>query len=624
MIKVLLAVSLSFAFADQEGTELSWSGLSFAVGDKEILRECTGRAAPGRVLAIMGPSGSGKTTLLNALAGNVKASKRAKLAGLLLCDGKECGGAAQVSGLRLAYVQQEDIFYTQMTVRETLMFAARLRLPSDVSLAEKERRVEELIDVLGLKRAADTVIGNVRRRGISGGERKRLSIGCELLSDPTLLFLDEPTSGLDSFAAQQVVNLLKRLAAQGTTVVTSIHQPRGSIFNLFDDLILVAQGHVVYNGPASAAASHFKSLGYPCPNNINAGEHVVDVVSRGYGTDDHVEGYDERLLQFEASASSAFASRARGASTRAKPPVPDAPSSALANSKGRGGARAGTQFVLLFKRAWREVARSKAAVAIKVAQQVMVALVYGGIYSLGNTQSSIQDRFGLLSLVAIGAGNLAIASTIRTFPKEKAIVSSERAKKMYGVPAYFAAKVVAEAPISAAVSALGGACLYPLVNLQPGASKFGKFVMTLVLEGFASGALGLLLGAVAPSTDTALAMFPPILVLMIVFNGFNLAEENAPKALRWIPKVSFIRWASEGLAVNEFTGLKFTCANSRGPCAQTGEEALERVSFHKSTVKHAALAQTRIIGAAYGATLFTLQRNKPKFLSVTPPTPKGI
>lgn len=113
-----------------------------------------------------------------------------------------------------------------MTVRETLLFAARLRLPDDIPLTDKKRRVEQLIDTLGLTRAADTVIGDVRRRGISGGERKRLSIGCELLSDPSLLFLDEPTSGLDSFAAQQVLKLLKRLTATGTTVVTSVHQPR--------------------------------------------------------------------------------------------------------------------------------------------------------------------------------------------------------------------------------------------------------------------------------------------------------------------------------------------------------------------------------------------------------------
>ena len=223
---MLLSLVLALlALPSVSTTELVWKDLSFSVGDKSILKECSGRAVPGRVLAIMGPSGSGKTTLLNSLAGNVKASKRADLTGTLLCDGLACGGAAQVPGLRLAYVQQEDVFYTQMTVRETLMFAARLRLPPEISLVEKERRVDELIDVLGLKRAADTVIGDVRRRGISGGERKRLSIGCELLSDPTLLFLDEPTSGL---GATDTLELMGALASVADTIDWDVIGPRES------------------------------------------------------------------------------------------------------------------------------------------------------------------------------------------------------------------------------------------------------------------------------------------------------------------------------------------------------------------------------------------------------------
>ena len=140
-----------------------------------------------------------------------------------------------------------------------------------------------------------------------------------------------------------------------------------------------------------------------------------------------------------------------------------------------------------------------------------------------------------------------------------------------------------------------------------------------MLEGFASGALGLMLGAIAPTTDVALAMFPPLLVLMIVFNGFNIAEENAPRALALLPKLSFIRWASEGLAVNEFTGLKFSCDGPRrGPCCETGEQALERLSFAGATVRGAAVSQLRIIAGLYLGTLLTLQKNKPKFLSVEP------
>lgn len=597
---------------------LDFDGLSFAVGSKIILHSCSGAAAPGRMLAIMGPSGSGKTSLLNALAGQVKGGSSASLTGQLVINGKACGGASSVPGLRVAYVRQEDIFYTQMTVRETLLFAARLRLPASVSMSEKERRVDELIDKLALGKAANTIIGDAKRRGISGGERKRLAIGCELLSDPQLLFLDEPTSGLDAFAAQQVVNSLKQLASRdGTTVIMSIHQPRGSIYNLFDDLLLLADGKVVYCGKASEAASHFSTLGHKCPKGINAGEFVVDLVSAGYDPD----GYAERLPKFTAAAArQRVVAAAKAAAAAAAQATDDG--SQLAKGARRGVTKlmssGATQFRLLLKRAWREVARSKAAIAIKVAQQLMIAVIYGGIYSLGDSQSSIQDRFGLLSLVAIGAGNLAIASTIRAFPKEKLIVNSERAKGMYSVAPYFLSKVVAEAPISAAVSALGGAALYPLVGLNASPGKFGRFLLTVCLEGLASGALGLFIGAIAPTTDVALALFPPFLVLMIVFNGFNIAEENAPRALRWIPKVSFIRWCSEGLAVNEFSGLKFSCANSRGPCCETGEQALERVSFGDSTVRGAALSQAKLVAGLYMATLYVLQRNTPKFLSIEP------
>ena len=189
---------------------------------------------------------------------------------------------------------------------------------------------------------------------------------------------------------------------------------------------------------------------------------------------------------------------------------------------------------------------------------------------------------------------------------------------------YFASKVVAEAPLNALLSAMGGVCLYPLVGLQRTRAKFLAFLGTLTLEGFASGALGLLLGAAAPSTDTALAMFPPLLVLMIIFNGFNIAEESTPRALRWIPKVSFIRWCSEGLAVNEFSGLKFDCDRGpRAPCTQTGEEALARLSFEHSSVRRAALAQSTIIGGCYAATLGVLQRNRPRYMTIIPPVLPG-
>eukprot|EP00908_Phaeocystis_cordata_P017597 Transcript_28954.p1 GENE.Transcript_28954~~Transcript_28954.p1 ORF type:complete len:307 (-),score=106.59 Transcript_28954:315-1142(-) len=254
---------------------LEWSSLNCTYGTRQVLQSVSGAAASGRMLAIMGPSGSGKTTLLNALAGQIKWSKKASLTGTLLVDGEPAGGAGTAPGVRQAYVRQEDIFYTQMTVRETLMFAARLRLPSNVSIDEKRDVVDNLLRKLSLVKAADTIVGDAKRRGISGGERKRLSIGCELIGSPNLLFLDEPTSGLDAFQAQQVVALLKLLASEGTTVISVIHQPRGASFKMFDDLLLLADGQLMYSGPAARAASHFARLGQcaaPPPRPRECGE----------------------------------------------------------------------------------------------------------------------------------------------------------------------------------------------------------------------------------------------------------------------------------------------------------------------------------------------------------------
>ena len=316
-----------------------------------------------------------------------------------------------------------------MAVRETLLFAARLRLPKDVPLAEKEALVEKLIRKLSLVKAADTIVGSSSKRGISGGERKRLAIGCELLGDPNLLFLDEPTSGLDAYQARQVVMALKTLADEGTTVVCVIHQPRGSIFNMFDDLMLLADGKLMYSGPAAKAASHFWWLGHRKPSGINAGEYVVDLVSTDFESQETIAASRARIDALAAKAVWRAVGGRRGGRRRR-------------GRRGGGGRRrpgAGvvTQFRLLLRRAWREVARSKAAITIKAVQRVMIAVIYGGIYSLSDSQASIQDRFGLLSLVAIGAGQLAIASTIRSFPKEKTIVERERSKGIYDVGPYF-------------------------------------------------------------------------------------------------------------------------------------------------------------------------------------------
>lgn len=146
----------------------------------------------------------------------------------------------------VAYVTQEDALFPTATAREALEFSAKLRLPKNTTKAERETLVNDMINSLGLKRCENTMVGSELIRGCSGGERKRVAIGVELVSNPTCLFLDEPTSGLDSWSALNVVQILRAISATGCTTICSIHQPSSEVFNSFDSLVLLGQGNVVF------------------------------------------------------------------------------------------------------------------------------------------------------------------------------------------------------------------------------------------------------------------------------------------------------------------------------------------------------------------------------------------
>ena len=201
------------------GALLRWRDISYSIvgekgkTEKHILRNIHGTAEPGRLIAIMGPTGSGKTSLLNVLAARTLESKHARLSGEILVDGVKRD--EESFRRNSAYVQQDDVLYPHQTVQETLAMAARLRLKGSSS-EEGETLVQNLIQQLGLVKAAGSEIGNARVRGVSGGERKRTNLGIELIADPGVLFLDEPTSGLDSFQAEAVVRVLSKLARART------------------------------------------------------------------------------------------------------------------------------------------------------------------------------------------------------------------------------------------------------------------------------------------------------------------------------------------------------------------------------------------------------------------------
>lgn len=245
--------------------------------EKNILNGITGVVRPGEILAMLGPSGSGKTTLLTALGGRLNANKhRGLLSGKITYNSQGFSGPVR---RRMGFVPQEDVFYPHLTVRDTLFFNALLRLPSSLSPSEKAAQAEQVMVELGLGRVADSVVGGPRLRGISGGEKKRLSIGLEMLVNPSLLLVDEPTSGLDSTTAQRIITTLKRMANSGRTVVTTIHQPSSRIYYMFDKVILLSQGSPIYSGRASSALDYFTSIGFSSTATVNPADLMLDLAN---------------------------------------------------------------------------------------------------------------------------------------------------------------------------------------------------------------------------------------------------------------------------------------------------------------------------------------------------------
>ena len=247
----------------------------------KVLKCVTGELKAGRLTAIMGPSGAGKTSFLNVVSG--KAAAYGNVGGQLLINGLEEQEGISKYKRSVGFVPQEDTMLREMSAKEILTFSARMRLPPEVTEKEIQRIVAKTLDDLNLWKIRHSPVGDEERRGISGGQRKRVNIGMELVADPSVLFLDEPTSGLDSTSSLEVCAILRELAAaQNLNVTAVLHQPRYEIFEMFHDVLLLGPGGMtVYLGPAEEAASYFESIDqrFKAPALTNPADFMMDLIS---------------------------------------------------------------------------------------------------------------------------------------------------------------------------------------------------------------------------------------------------------------------------------------------------------------------------------------------------------
>ena len=581
---------------------------------------------PGESLAIMGPSGAGKSSMLNMLAGRVS-----KKCGVTMSHSIKFNGEASSPahyGSRIAYVEntpslqtrsfsprsratltlrsfcryvmQDDALFPTATVRETVMFAAFLR-PGPFAaceFAKKRELVDMLLKALGLWGCRDTLIGNPPMiTGVSGGEKRRVSIACELVTIPEILFLDEPTSGLDSFAAYQVVTALQSLAAAGCTVLCTIHQPSSEVFRLFDNTVLLVNGATVYHGRVDGMTDYFSSDAggnIACPPGFNPADHFMFHVqkepkaalqlmedrwdaraARGGSARASTAGAavfpetaaDEKSTAVEVAAKGEAEAEGEaeggdgGADVELPPtgasvvvPIADGALAAPPTERGKG-ADVFTQLGLLVARDLRNLYRDKSAVIGRMMITAVMSAVGGLIFfQVGKTHESdgtpdLSSHFGAMMMMCIQGMFGAAQPILLTFPLERPIFIRENAARTYSVVPYFVSKMITELPVSLAQSSLSVTIFWLLLGLK---GNIGVYIGLIWAIGLAANSIALFVSCVAPSAKAAVEGAPLIFVPQIMFSGFFIRMELIPVWLRWIQHIIPLKYAVNLATIAEF------------------------------------------------------------------------
>lgn len=545
---------------------------------KDILIDLNGIMKPG-LNAIMGATGSGKSSFLDVLAARKEPSG---LSGEVLID-----GAPQPPNFKClsGYVVQEDVVMGTLTVRQNLMFSAMLRLPNSISQKEKEEKVERLIQELGLGKVANSRVGTQIIRGISGGEKKRTNIGMELIIDPSVLFLDEPTTGLDASTANSVLLLLKKMANNGRTIILSIHQPRYSIYKLFDNLTLLVNGKQVYHGPAPNALSYFSDIGYSCEPHNNPADFFLDVIN-GDSTAVALHNMDQKGKDPEASPQAIedqlvqeYRTCEHYKQTKAELDqiVSGRQSSTVVRSRtityNTGFC---TQFRWVLHRTFLNLALNPQTSVAQVLVTAFLALVVGALFFDAQYDSTgIQNRFGALFFVTVNQC-FSVLSSAELFITERKLFIHEYISGYYRVSVYFLSKVLADLLSLRTVPAIVFACIiYYMIGLKDTAAAFFLFMFTLALVAYTATSMSMAISADQNVVAIANLYMTICFVFMMIFAGLLVNLSSIFDWLVWLKYLSIPQYGFSALRINEFVGLEFCDVVNNSTNCQSGEDILK-------------------------------------------------
>ncbi|KAI8660480.1 ABC transporter domain-containing protein [Fusarium keratoplasticum] len=538
---------------------LTWRGVTVTVKDREtkepkaIVDNVEGVVEAGEICALMGPSGCGKTTLLNVLAR--RPTNASDVEAEVLVNGSRLSRAAfrEVS----CFVEQEDALIGSLTVRETLEFSSRLASTSSLPKRERLMRIDSLLESFGLVGQANTLIGTPIRKGISGGQKRRVGVASQLITSPKLLFLDEPTSGLDSAASCEVVRYLRAVARRNNLVVVcSIHQPSTSTFNLFDKLLLLSGGKTHYFGPVADVATYYAEAGAALPQYVNPAEHLLELVNIDFAQDreEAARKLDKLQAAWQSSRQASELSNAIAAaesaggnlSIEAVEKRPSMPSLTL------------TLLHRSFVKSYRDVV----AYGIRLAMYLGLAIMMGTVWvRLDPDQESIQPFINALFFGSAFMSFMAVAY-VPAFLEDRLQYVKEHHNGLYGATELILSNFFIGIPYLFLISILFSVISYWLSNFQPTATAFFTWVMWLFLDLLAAESLVVFMTSLFPSFVISLALVAFANGLWMSVGGFMVP----PTILNVFYKYVFHYWdyqkyVFEGMMVNEFSERVYSCGD---------------------------------------------------------------
>lgn len=533
-------------------------------------------AEPKTMTAILGPSGSGKTSLLNILSGRLSSKGNKLVGGSIYLNGKKV--TSKDLKTRCSYVMQNELTIPYLTIEETLLYSAELRLPF-LSAKERRERVRILLNDLGLVHCMHSIVGDDKVRSISGGERKRVILGVELISDPQVLFIDEPTSGLDAFMAFQILQLLIKLAKTGRTIICTIHQPRTQVFQAFDEIVLLSKGEIVYQGPSKSSVNYFSLIGYPVPENYNPTDYYLDLLVPRSSIDKfadhrlHSITYEQLRVLPELYLSSEYYDRVvrkiDEQFSRQYSPIPELLLFSKTSNTCFGWIRKKYHALgVIIKRSFMNNARNTAgSLVIGILINSFIAVVIGSIFfnlpsfdilSVDDSYVNASSIMGALFFSVLTA-TFGSMIAMESFSRFRIIFSRERAKGLYGPATYMLGKHIGDFVFEIIPIMIFSHIYYFMSNTNavayPGRNLLTQYLcyqLTILLTSWASYGLVYLICGITKSLELANGIAPLIIIFFVIVSGFYVTVNKLPAWVSWVRYISFQRYSYSALAVNTF------------------------------------------------------------------------